>query len=179
MQPCRCKCRCTWSQIPLQCQAGIFSVSIIWLHFMVIHHMRKALLSICACITPISTAICFAGREGMSRLPLDCRLCKSVSAPLFTSQPIKHNMRPTAAARWRLLRMHFLTFPAASRQLTLQRLRDTVAAAQEAQRHKSARMVAAEAFLFGGSAPGAKHKAAGVEEVPLWQAFANAMLTGP
>ena len=85
-----------------------------------------------------------------------CRLYKTVSAPLMgnstTPQPAA-KPRPTAAARWALLRMHFLTFPRASRQQTLLKWHDTVAAvttaAAEAARQHQQKVLAAETLLFG------------------------------
>lgn len=87
-----------------------------------------------------------------------CRLYKTVSAPLIgvNGSSFTPPIRPTAAARWDLLRMHFVSFPRASRQLNLQRWHDTVAAAQASAKAAAAeqqrKMQAAEALLFGSPA---------------------------
>lgn len=84
-----------------------------------------------------------------------CQLYKTVSAPL-KGQRTPPPIRPTAAARWALLRMHFLTFPSAARRHTLQQWRATVeaalAASREAARQHQQKVRAAEALLFGSPA---------------------------
>ncbi|KAK9811102.1 hypothetical protein WJX73_002949 [Symbiochloris irregularis] len=63
----------------------------------------------------------------------DNRYRKCVSFPQGSAYAPTH-IRPSAAEHWSLLRMHFRTFPAASRQLTLRKWDRTLAALQEVDR---------------------------------------------
>ena len=122
-----------------------------------------------------------AGHTKLPAMCPGCRLYKTVSAPLMGS-PAAPSTRPTAAARWALLRMHFISFPASARCHTVAQWHDTVAravAASHEQQHKEA---AAEALLFGSPAmkllaPLPAHISAiatGHEmQVPAWQPAAR------
>ena len=102
---------------------------------------------------PDSTTLAAAGNDAASSPKAVAKKAEWHSSQLASA--LLHPLRPrappggaeAARRRWALLRLHFVSFPAASRRATLERWADVISSAMEAARVEAHRRHAAELLL--------------------------------